>query len=785
MKRTLAAALALLQAILSLGPGAIDAFAQQVAVQVQTPAGVPVGVAAAGSGLSAVPGGAANPATLSQPVLLLPSQIAPVTMIGAPISISAARTPGSPAQAAAAAQARTAEPVRSALVESSVLPLPHGERGGVRETLSRTATALTLPSPERGRGNNGSDSRESASRVVAAALQTLRSPAAQTPGESARGLADGAFNALYGEKLIRGTGEVSEPGIAAEQSESPSRRIPGLQAASPSTTVRSEPAVPRVGAAVPAAPALPSSVGARVKTAAIAVATVLALAGAVPFLIPHAALIGTIGSVALSVIGIPQIIRNFRGGREGVKDLVIASPLIWFSAASLLSVASIGHGSSLAWNAANVAGVLESATVVGQINAYKRDKSDLKATLMTVAATAAPVALAALQVFMPLKAWADLAFTAAMGLLWVLNWPQIKQNYKLFKAEGRAPSGIAPAYPALVAGGSLLHLLAALATGDMRWAMNAIIAILTAGAVLAQIYAPRAANAVIGPLVRLQDSAAALIARARTPNLIEDAFSGADLSRFAGEDAAAALAEAEAKAKAMPGRSVIFLEAPTSAGKSTLAKSLAAALGKRIRSIEVDRYFKSVADVPKDANGRPDFDRPDAMYLGRVADDIRTLLAGGKIELPVHDMATSTTRFDSGEFMQLGEGEVLIVDSIFASHPLLKAATEGHPTMNLYLDAPAVVRLARRLARDKNERGKPVVENLRGWSRILADERANILPMRSQADMVLNLVKAEELKSLPGAYARLLDAENPETRAETGRLMADMIRASLTADGAR
>ncbi|MCX5789393.1 MAG: hypothetical protein NTX64_12930 [Elusimicrobia bacterium] len=605
MKRTLAAALALLQVILSLGPGAIDAFAQQVTVQVQTPAGVPVGVAAAGSGISAVPGGAANPATLSQPILLLPSQIAPVTTIGAPISLSAARTPGSPAQAAAA-QARTAT-----AGEDTSLPLA-AFRTSPKATGASVAQAaqakVQLPAAAR-----VIERTAAAGRAVAADLQTLRAPAAQMPGESARGLADGAFNALYGEKLIRGTGEVSEPGvrasepgIAAEQRESPSRRIPGLQAASPSTAVRSEPGVP-------AAPTLPPSAGARVRTAAIAVATVLAAAGAVPFLIPHAAVIGAIGSVALSVIGIPQIIHNFRGGREGVKDLVIASPLIWFSAASLLSIASIGHGSSLAWNAANVAGVLESATVVGQINAYKRDKSDLKATLMTVAATAVPVALAALQVFMPLKAWADLAFTAAMGLLWVLNWPQIKQNYNLFKTEGRAPSGIAPAYPALVAGGSLLHLLAALAAGDMRWAMNAIIAIVTAGAVLAQIYAPRAANAVIGPLARLQDGAAALIARARTPNLIEDAFSGADLSRFAGEDGDAALAEAEAKAKAMPGRSVIFLEAPTSAGKSTLAKSLAAALGKRIRSIEVDRYFKSVADV-RPRHGH--LDHP--LRLGRV-----------------------------------------------------------------------------------------------------------------------------------------------------------------------
>ena len=173
------------------------------------------------------------------------------------------------------------------------------------------------------------------------------------------------------------------------------------------------------------------------------------------------------------------------------------------------------------------------------------------------------------------------------------------------------------------------------------------------------------------------------------------------------------------------------------------------------------------------------------MYLDRVAADIRTLLSGGTVELPVHDMTTTTTRFDSGEFMTLGEDEVLIVDSIFASHPTVRGAAQGHTSLDIYLDAPAVVRLARRLARDKVSRGKPVMQNLTGWTRVLADEKANILPMRSQADMVLNLVKAAELKNLPAAYAKLVAEEDPATRAQTADLMAAMIRASLAADGVR
>lgn len=745
MKRLLAAALAALQVAWSFGPGAAAAFAQNVVVQ--TPATpVPVVSMPVGAGLAAA--GAADPASL-------PSARAPT--LGA--------TPLLPQ--VAVLQAQSASPRASALAR----PTPVRADSTAREAAGGArASALA----------QGVASRADGARNAALSPAPACEKRSRQGGEADRGSADEAFAAVYGERLIPRGGDVDVPSLLADavaQRGAASRlRLAASRAAAPAD----EPPVP---APAPRSGDGGGRWGSRTFKAVAAGAGALAIAAALPLLVPHAGLVAAAGSVILSLIGIPQIVRNFRGGREGVKDLVVASPLIWFAAATLLSVASIGRGSSVWWNAANVAGVLESAIVVGQINAYKRDKKDLKATLAVAAAVLAPLPLIAAQALMPLTAWADLSFTAAMGLLWVLNWPQIRRNYQLYKAEGRAPTGIAPLYPALVIAGSLLHLFAAAVGLDLRWAVNAIIAIVTAGAVLAQVYAPRAANAVVGPLARLQDRAAGLFSRRAAPDPIAEAFGGAALSRFAGQDASVQVAAAVERARALGGRSVIFLEAPTAAGKSTLAAGLEAALGKRIRPLEVDRYFKPAAEVPVDENGQPDFDRPDALYLDRAAADLKTLLAGGRVELPVHDMASQTTRFETGEFMTLAEDEVLVIDSIFASHAGLRAAAEGRPSLNLYLDAPAVVRLARRLARDKVARGKPVADNLKGWARILQNERSHILPLKAHADLVLNLVGAEELATLPAAYAKLLAEETPAVRAETGRLLREMIRASLEADG--
>ncbi|HAH06801.1 MAG TPA: hypothetical protein DCM05_09800 [Elusimicrobia bacterium] len=240
------------------------------------------------------------------------------------------------------------------------------------------------------------------------------------------------------------------------------------------------------------------------------------------------------------------------------------------------------------------------------------------------------------------------------------------------------------------------------------------------------------------------------------------------------------------KAKTLTGRSAVYLEAPTAAGKSTLAESLKGILGERIKVFPVDNYFKSWDRVPKGPDGQLDFDQPGSLDLDLVARDIKTLLAGGRIELPAYDMATGKVTPKSGQFLQLGARDVLIVDSIYASHEKLLKASEGRQSLNVFLYAPASVRLARRLKRDIVQRGIPAERNLNKWPTILLDEKQFIMPLMGQADFVLDLMSEEELRQLPAAYAQLL-ADEWAARGktpETTRLFLSRIKASLEADKA-
>jgi uridine kinase len=774
-KRSLAVLLASLQLVLSFGLG--TAAAGEVVIQkVQSAAPVQFG-----------PAGVIGSMRLSSPGAFYPGALTP-TLSGSGLITNVPQVQDRVSAAVVTALPVSAIP-QAAAAALSAPALIQDRAGPVSSTLSQPRLAAPTPVSISAADPQGGpiDIQKTSARVSASL--SLPGLAQKAPAESSRGAAEQVFAELRNEKLASSQdGAVSAQNAGTLTTDLRPAAIPLAKAqVSPLSQKASD--VPVVQPAAPARtfwqrPAAKWLAGA---------ALVAGLAAAAPILAAHVGLVAAVGSVTLSSLGLPQIFHNFKAGREGTKDVVLAGPLMWFAAASLLALVGIGNGSSIWWNAANLAGVAESATVVGQLGYFKKDKNSLKAAIATVAGVALPIALIASRALLPLSAGLSVAFTAAMVLLAALDAPQIRQNSRIFQAEGRAPQGISPWFKGLLLAGSLMHLFAALMGGDLRWALNAAIAIITSGTVLAQIYLPKTADSLVGPLVRLADrllpaqpaaaaSAAALNAEARAA--LADLFQGRQYLSYQGSDAAGQLAELRRRAAALPGRSLIYLEAPTSAGKSTLAENLKTVLGERIKVFPVDDYFKSRADVPLGKDGQPDFDRPEALDLERAAADIKALLAGKSVELPRHDPKTETMIVHGGEHLELAADEVLIVDSIYAAHGRLLDAGAGHSTLNVFLYAPAAVRLARRIARDRVQRGISAERNLKAWPHILDDEGRFILPLHSRADLILNLVGADELGHIPDTYAGLLAQEwAAEGKGEAlTQLFRDDIASSLAAD---
>ncbi|PJA16752.1 MAG: hypothetical protein CO113_15765 [Elusimicrobia bacterium CG_4_9_14_3_um_filter_62_55] len=753
------------ETVWAVGRAVLSAAPTTVSVNIAAPTAF--GPAAAGANLASLaPGG---PSLYSNMPALTPASLAlPAALPSAPV--------------AAVSQAVRAEAVPAAAAYRS--PAARSSAIGLKRKAPETTPA-------------GRDFKSTHKRVSAALeLPGIKKSAA---AESSHGAAAKVFAALEGTKISGNDADAVPAGGSL------SGRARGLRlnpAAAP-LNVRPEGISEKVPGRSPKGKAAPKRTW---KTIGM-VGGGLALLAAAPFLTAYSGVAAAMGSVTLGVIGIPQIVRNFKLKQKGVGDLAIESSLIWFGGAALISAVSIGQvvlsGAALMnpaspafwWNLVNVLGVAQSATILGQINYYRRTKSDLIKTLATAAATAAPLALMAAGALMSLTAWINVAFTGAMTLFLILNIPQIRQNLHTWLTEGRIPEGVSPMYPLLVALGSAFHLYAAVVGWDLRWMFNAILAIAGSATVLTQIYAPKTSNRILGPLVLGAERFAAAVEKRfslskrarllrRARDAVSPAFEGEDVMRFVSPDADAQIKTMLEGAGALPGRSAIILQAPTAAGKSTLAVELSKKLGNRIKSLEVDRYFKALKDVPVDEEGYPDFDRPDSLHLEWVAEDIKALLRGERIELPSHDMARGTTDRRSGEFFQLGPNDVLVIDSIFASHDLILEAIGDSKSLNLHLFAPTAARLARRLARDTKLRGTSVAENLGRWPKILENEGKYIRPMRARADLDINLMTEKELARLEEFYAEILAeawAKNGEDPA-LGAALAAMIKASLKAD---
>ena len=88
-------------------------------------------------------------------------------------------------------------------------------------------------------------------------------------------------------------------------------------------------------------------------------------------------------------------------------------------------------------------------------------------------------------------------------------------------------------------------------------------------------------------------------------------------------------------------------------------------------------------------------------------------LAGGTVELPSYEWSTATSRFESGNHMKLAPGDVLVVDSIYAAHPLIRAAAGGRPALNVFIYAPSTVRLMRRLRRARVEAAERIRKRMK------------------------------------------------------------------------
>ena len=174
---------------------------------------------------------------------------------------------------------------------------------------------------------------------------------------------------------------------------------------------------------------------------------------------------------------------------------------------------------------------------------------------------------------------------------------------------------------------------------------------------------------------------------------------------------------------------LVALVGGTASGKTSLARVLHQQLGDGAVVLSHDRYYRS-AD-PRTTN----FDHPDALDNEVMATDLASLRRGEAVLVPHYDFTTHQRR-PREEWATISARPLVLVEGILLlAIPTLRAQFD----LSIYIDAPADIRLMRRIRRDVVERGRTLTDVLHQYeTQVRPMHEQFVEPSRILADLTLD-----------------------------------------------
>ena len=169
------------------------------------------------------------------------------------------------------------------------------------------------------------------------------------------------------------------------------------------------------------------------------------------------------------------------------------------------------------------------------------------------------------------------------------------------------------------------------------------------------------------------------------------------------------------------------------AGKTTLVRGLVDRLGSDASVLWFDEYYHDLVHLDPAERAVVNFDHPDSLDVDLLVAHMAALLAGRPAEVPVYDFSTHTR---TGRTRLVQPGPVVVVDGILVlAFPAIRECLD----ISVFVEAPAEVRLTRRLDRDVRERGR-TPESVRAQfaATVTPMHEAFVSPCRAFADLVLD-----------------------------------------------
>lgn len=195
---------------------------------------------------------------------------------------------------------------------------------------------------------------------------------------------------------------------------------------------------------------------------------------------------------------------------------------------------------------------------------------------------------------------------------------------------------------------------------------------------------------------------------------------------------------------------LILLSGPSGSGKTTTALMLEKMLDSmnvETHTLSSDNFFKTMTseEIAAAKAGKLNLESPERMDVDLLNETLQSLIDGKETPIPKYDFVTSKQTDNDGKTLKRKPGEILLIEGIHMLNPNVITIPENE-SVRLYVSVrtrlqmtggrllhPSLVRLSRRLLRDKTHRGRSFEETMRMYRDVEKGEQDFIAPYKKRA----------------------------------------------------
>ncbi len=218
-------------------------------------------------------------------------------------------------------------------------------------------------------------------------------------------------------------------------------------------------------------------------------------------------------------------------------------------------------------------------------------------------------------------------------------------------------------------------------------------------------------------------------------------------------------------------RPIVLLSGPSGSGKTTTAHLLEQLLdrgGHETHTLSMDNYFNPMNEQQRllAAEKKLDLESPERVDHTLLQEHLHKIIEGATVGLPTYNFVTSGREYN-GEMLTRKPGEIVILEGIHALNPAVVGLPEDK-TVRLYVSVrtrvesdsgerlhPSLIRLMRRMLRDRVGRGRRIEETLSMFDSVERGEQLYIMPYKPHSQFDIDTLIPYEL----GIYQKELLAE--------------------------